>query len=593
MANILSENYDRQDTSSKELLKEISVHVASQTPEEMARYVESLIPTARRISEVLGITDPKRERVIHGKIASRIIDEPVSYQLPPKLGSGSFKIYPMVGYLSALIKDRLKEFDQDPDALLRSYEEYCQRIHLQTAEAAEIYPDLAIKLALYEKLERKVLVGPTSGSFGIGMYQVVALLGRLTISQKDGSSTLLFARGYSPRAFPLFPSDSADSLPRAKWNLITKLHTDQSSMCQDDIPYPFRYACRETRNEEAFSLLLERFGGRGFFMPTNPLTTESVKKLARIVTGGLNNFSDLDESRRKILEDLGVLINDEHGTISVIRPLIEGIAGSAQSVIDLIERENSPLTIAFPSSAGPGLAGSLVRGNLSIIVAPDPSNRSWLEETGQCPFYSKPAVIYDGSQLPAANGMGSKLSPDHPTYLLASAKGDNVVIIETTDVLRQIARAICFWDIQRSKAKTLTDENLFPELASATPLAALIERKLRICSTTLEVKEFAESLSNVLNDFCIEPREFWSYATRGSRLRLEDVPAHVTNLSKLARIQGVRCDLRDNILSIFVEKLSENLQRESRIQSNEDPFDSDDSPLDGGIVIQITGLNSD
>lgn len=205
----------------------------------------------------------------------------------------------------------------------------------------------------------------------------------------------------------------------------------------------------------------------------------------------------------------------------------------------------------------------------------------------------------DGTtQAPPANGMGSTIKPENIVALLVANKEEGVLLTETTDVLRRIARALLHSDLTASAVLAGQDVVPYPELAAATPLAGQLEKKLRDAATQPRgVQAFAERLAGVLTAYGLTAEDFWRYASRGAPHQ-DSWENIVEELQKLAVIQGQRSDGGENFLPLFIKTLADNIYVNQLLAEHE----VENSPpaillaaQDPGkvTILQITGLNAE
>ncbi|MFN7666870.1 MAG: hypothetical protein ACK5O4_01440 [bacterium] len=565
----------------------ITIQIPSVNPDiaDIHSRFEALKPVARKIAEVLGIADPTLDRFVGAPLVSTILGERLTYQLPPEKAENSFKFYPMIGYITRLVFDRYQELITDDSAFNSALRAFSTDIDCTDRD------DAALKLALREVFSNKVLVGPTSGSFGIGVLKMAEALRALRLENQD-----LFDDQHTITGIPLFPPEPTEEMPQEKWETIKRLHSQQNQdLNAKTLPdQPYLYATRSTRDEDALRLLIETFNGDGFYTPTNPLSLNEVAALAKIIVANSQSVSALTPVQRDLLKDFFIDVDENTDTLIITRPFGGGVAGSAQSLFDAEQyfvKIKDGVVAVFPTSAGPG-AGGVALSDFAVELAPDPSSPHWASFLGQQRFYINPVGLgEDGdATAPAANGMGSTLKPENIVALLVANKTEDVYLTETTDVLRCLARALLHIDLTASAVLAGRDSVPFPELAAATPLAAQLEKKLRQASKESGgVEAFAKRIADSLKVIGIEANDFWRYASRGAPH--QDAPDIPATLTRLAEIQGQCSDGDQNFLAPFVAAFAQELGNPEKSYHTLGDI-SEVQDCKKIIIIQVTGLNA-
>jgi hypothetical protein len=572
----------------------MTVTISTTEPEidDIYKRFDTLAPVARKVAVLLGIADPGLRRFWEAPLASAILGERLAYQLPPEQAENSFKFYPMIGYVTRLVLDEYNKLSTDDDAFTTALHDFNPEAKITDRDEA------ALKLALRTVFSNKVLVGPTTGSFGIGLLKMAEALRGLKLEDKD-----LFDAEHTVTGIALFPPDPTAEMPPEKWETIKRLHTAQNAdpRAQPLGEKPSRYNDRKTRDADALQLLINDFDGNGFYTPTNPLSLNEVAALAKIVVGDTTELSHLTEVQRQLLKDFFIEVDEEANTLTITRHFGGGVAGSAQSLTDAQEyfkKSTVRIVATFASSAGPG-GGGVALSDFTVELTPDPANPHWAKFLQEQRYYANPSVQTDGTtQAPPANGMGSTIKPDNIVAFLVANKEEGVLLTETTDVLRRIARALLHSDLTASAVLAGQDVVPYPELAAATPLAGQLEKKLRDAATQPRgVQAFAERLAGVLTAYGLTAGDFWQYASRGAPHQ-DSWEKIVEELQELAVIQGERSDGGENFLPLFIKTLADNIHVNQLLAEHE----VENSPpaillaaQDPGkvTILQITGLNAE
>lgn len=354
----------------------MTVTISTTQPEinDIYKRFDTLAPVARKVAVLLGIADPELRRFWEAPLASAILGERLAYQLPPEQAENSFKFYPMIGYVTRLVLDEYNKLSTDDVAFTKALHDFNPGARITDQDEA------ALKLALRTIFSNKVLVGPTTGSFGIGLLKMAEALRGLKLEDKD-----LFDAQHTVTGIALFPPDPTAEMPPEKWETIKRLHTAQNAdpRARPLGKEPSRYNDRKTRDADALQLLINDFDGNGFYTPTNPLSLDEVAALAKIVVGDTTEFSHLTEVQRQLLKDFFIEVDEEANTLTITRHFGGGVAGSAQSITDAqeyVEDSGVEITITFPTSAGSGGAAVPSKKNtsgISVELTPDPANPHW------------------------------------------------------------------------------------------------------------------------------------------------------------------------------------------------------------------------
>jgi hypothetical protein len=571
----------------------ISIDLPDSPPEisDIYERFNDLKPVARKISVLLGIADPELRRFVEAPLASTILGERLAYQLPPERGENSFKFYPMIGYVARLVCDEYKALCENNDV----FESAKRGFNSEMIISDKDKEDAALLLALRKVFSNTVLVGPTTGSFGIGLLKMAEALRGLKLGGHD-----LFDAHHTVTGIALFPPDPVAEMPKEKWQTIKRLHTEQNNASNAKTleAEPYRYKDRSSRDADALTLLIQDFQGNGFYTPTNPLSLNEVADLAKIIVGNTERVSELTPVQRRLLADFFIDINEDRSTLTITRPFGGGVAGSAQSLFDAetyFEDSGVNVSVAFPTSAGPG-AGGLALSSFCMELTPDPASPYWASFLEQNRFYTQPVALDDqGEQkVSAANGMGSTLKPENIVALLVEdRKEGSIQLTETTDVLRRIARALLHCDLTVGAALDGGEGLPYPELAAATSLAAQLEKKLRQASKEEGgVENFADRVATCLKAVGITANDFWQYASRGAPH--QDASSIPADLKTLADIQGERSDNGTNFLSLFIKTLVEKLDAPRDDQPHGLPKSFSDPQERGAVkILQITGFNAE
>ncbi|MFN7902348.1 MAG: hypothetical protein ACK5O1_05935 [Holosporales bacterium] len=571
----------------------MTVTISTTKPEidDIYKRFDTLAPVARKVAVLLGIADPELRRFWEAPLASAILGERLAYQLPPEQAENSFKFYPMIGYVTRLVLDEYQKLSADDAAFTTALHDFNLEATITDRDEA------ALKLALRTIFSNKVLVGPTTGSFGIGLLKMAEALRGLTLEGK-----YVFDAEHTVTAVPLFPPDPTAEMPPEKWEIIQRLHAEQNAdpRAQTLGEEPPHYDDRKTRDADALRLLITTFQGNGFYTPTNPLSIDQVAELALIVVGNTTNLSALTNEQLQLLEDFFITVDEKANTLTITRHFGGGVAGSAQSLTDAQEyfKESTVHIVAtFPTSAGPG-AGGVALSDFTAEITPDPDNPHWAKFLAQPRYYLNPSVQEDGkTKVPPANGMGSTINEQNIVAELAANKKGGVLLTETTDVLRRIARALLHSDLTASAVLAGQDVVPYPELAAATPLAGQLEKKLREAATQPGgVQAFAERLAGVLTAYGLTAEDFWRYASRGAPHQESSWENIVEELQKLAVIQGERSDGGENFLPLFIKTLAESIpvnRAEHKIENNLLAILSEPQDPGNVTILQITGLNAE
>ncbi len=400
----------------------MTVTISTENPniKDIYQRFDTLAPVARKVAALLGIADPELRRFWEAPLASATLGERLAYQLPPEQAENSFKFYPMIGYVTRLVLDEYQKLSADDAAFTTALHDFKPEATITDRDEA------ALKLALRTVFSNKVLVGPTTGSFGIGLLKMAEALRGLTLEGKD-----LFDAEHTVTGIALFPPNPTAEMPPEKWDTIKRLHAEQNAdpKAQTLGEEPSRYNGRKTRDADALQLLINDFDGNGFYTPTNPLSLNEVAALANIVVGDTTELSQLTTVQRQLLKDFFIRVDEEANTLTITRHFGGGVAGSAQSLTDAQEyfKESTVRIVAtFPTSAGPG-AGGVALSDFAGELTPDPANPHWAKFLQEQRYYTNPSVQADGTtQAPPANGMGSTIKPENIVAFLAANKEGGV-----------------------------------------------------------------------------------------------------------------------------------------------------------------------
>ena len=513
----------------------VTTVTAEEAQKNLAKRIARLQPIAERLQSLLGQDDPHQQAFYPQSILSSVLKQEVIGQLPNRGTAGSFKGHAVLGYVAGLVANAL---DQQKAA------------HEHTKD----HDDL-LKTALKKVLDNKVLVGPTGGgSYGIALYQIAAQL-----HEKFGINI---------KARPFF---DRNGLSDAKLKTIQDLHTQQWG-ANDPVTF---YQDRKTRDQEALTYLVEKTSG-GFFVPTNPLSVHEVAQITSTIAGS-------SPKTRDILNGLGVQHKDA-GNYHLTTPYADNIAGAALPATAaqhfLGQHHQRKVEIFFPNSAGAGGPGAIVvaqkTDRLTVKLAPDP-NATWFAHLGQTTPYITPSLLPDGTNAPNAPGLGSAPKPsrdgDAVSGLIESAvTHGKATVLPTTDVTRQIGRAIAFLDLrhagrgpvetslhQHNPQQTLFAESNhtpFLELASATTHGALLTDAIESQKDTGSIRQLAKRTAQQIVAHGFDETDFLQVCTRNDprppTLNTHDV---WHELETLADLQGKRHDGGTNKTAVFVREL--------------------------------------
>lgn len=570
------------------VLRVQSITNATVAEENFRQHLDRLYPITLKLAALFELEDSEFSRFHEMSLASTIFDSPIIGQLPPREAERSFKTYPMLGYIAGIIADTYDRFKKaNPEA----------------------DDEQLLIAAIQHDLDGKVLVGPTTGSFGIGLYVIAKMLAGEKFKLADGRLLNVKALAVIAPEPENPPPGTTHEMPIDKFNRLKQLHVAQDFFGSE----PPTYSSRLTRNREAMELavgLAAQDLGQGIFTPTNPLTMEELQTFVEFLIGNAEQWSEIPDYNQKQLTDLGVELQDD-GSILITRPFGDGILGSAMSIAHSVSayattHPEQEFNIYFPMSAGPGAVGlqyivdKLGLENVRITATPDPNNNTWVAYFGKNPVNGHPVINpyasgstlnTEGLKAPNANGMGSNADAGNPSSLI-TAKGLESGIFDfefSTDVMRMLARPIHAADVlagdTRSRAATYpavsaeilnnmslsekpkltglqtaweditaADATPQPELASATPLGAMLSQKVESMETDEDIETFARRFAAVIRHSGLTEEGYLRLVTRNEPRENEVTQDAWSELENLADIQGQKSN-GDNTIAPFVRAL--------------------------------------
>ncbi|MCE2964238.1 MAG: hypothetical protein LW855_00375 [Alphaproteobacteria bacterium] len=533
----------------------------------------------------------------------------------------------MLGYIAGIIADsydRLKEENSEAD------------------------DEQLLIAAIQQDLDGKVLVGPTTGSFGIGLYVIAKMLRGEKFKLNDRPLNVNAVAVIAPQKKDA-PKNTLHEMAIDKAQVLLRLHQEQGFFeCGTTPPV---YRSRADRIQKASDIVVS-LDGRGIFTPTNPSRIEDIIPLITSLVGETEHWHDIPLDNQKQLTYLGVVPKTEtleSGAIreylEIIRPFGDGILGSAMSIDESVaayakKYPNKKINIRFPMSAGPGAVGlqyvieTRELENVRVTATPDPNNNTWVKYFTEYPVdkhpvinrYTKGSTLnLEGDTAPTSNGMGSNADVNNPSSFI-TAKGlenDTFNFEFSTDVMRMLARPIHAVDVLAGdtlaraatypevSAGILKNEKLalkvrlallenaqelyaaadgtpLPELASATPLAALLCKHIESLETQAEIESFATRAAAVLRHGSISEETFTMLATRGDPRKDDSVQDVWSELENLADIQGQTRD-GDNKTAVFVRALRAAFGLS--LEALPKPLRTPDADKEI-VVIQETGYNA-
>ena len=508
---------------------------------DLATRLDRIASVAERLQRVLGLDNNGHTSFFELDILSELVGEKVVGQLPNDGMGNSVKTYTLLGCIAGLAT---KAFDQ-------------KLAQEQTkGTISERKKDEILIDSLRDVFSNKCLVGPTSGSYGIALYIIAKKL-----REKCGIEV---------RGLPLFGA----AIPSGKLKIIMEYHEGEWG----DLPLA-EALDRKTREQVALKKLLELVEDRsnaidgGFFVSTNPSSMVELEKLAEIIVGEAENIAQIPEWKRDILSNLGIEFDERGNTLTINSPYADHAAGTelyAEEILQAFPGTN--VDVVYPISAGAGamgplsMASKLHPGQMRVLLAPDPANSSWQEHRtvdGQAVFersYSHPARMVDGTDSPAANGMGTKAQPrlngDAVTCSIEKGINDkSAEFLPVTDVMRQIARAITTLD-ELHHVCTFDDPVPMQELATATSAGALLTQAIEKTRTAQDVQKLARLAARAILQRGFSEPLFLQFCFRdephGEALNASEV---WDELKDLAKLQGERIDGGFNKVSCFVGEL--------------------------------------
>lgn len=602
------------------MLMDIQVASTDLAEANLRQRLDRLYPLTKKLAALFDLEDSNFSRFHEMSLASTIFDSPIIGQLPPREAERSFKTFPLLGYISGIIANSYDQLNE---------------------ENPEADDNTLLLRALHKDLNGKVLIGPTTGSFGIGLYVIAKML-RGKKFELDGEKINVNALAVIAPQKEDSAANTMHEMPYAKYRVVEELHLDQGFFYNNSEALP-EYTDRSTRITDTISIIL-KYGGDAIFTPTNPATIDEFKGLVRGLIGLASTWNDIPLKNQKQLTDLGVVPDD--GSVLITRPFGDGILGSAMSIASSVaahaqQNPDQIINVAFPISAGPGAAGlqyvidKMGLRNVRVIASPDPDNNTWPAYFEKYPLegHSVTNPYPKGSWLDnegvekagKANGMGSNAARDNPvSYIVTDGlENDTFDFQFSTDVMRMIARAIHAADVfagdtlaraatyPEVSAALLRNRNLsykaklvrlqtawqdntaadgipLPELASATPLAALLCKHIESLETDEDIASFATRVAAVLRHGGISAEYFTMLATRGDPRKNEIAQDVWIELENLADIQG-QTRYGDNKTAPFVRALRSafGLPLEE-LPKPERQLDADKEI----VVIQETGYNA-
>jgi hypothetical protein len=459
----------------------------------------------------------------------------------------------------------------------------------------EANKDKLLIQSLTEVFKDKCLVGPTSGSYGIALYNIAEKL-RETC-------------GIHIKALPLFGTD----IPSGKLEIIKQCHVREWGAS------PLAKAeNRATRERDSLRKLLELveeknngFDG-GFFVATNPTSMAELETLAAIAVDKAKSLSEVPEWKRDILSNLGIAVDVENNALTITTAYADHAAGTELYAKDILKAfPDAHVNAFYPISAGAGAMGPLLQakkhsGHMHVLLAPDPANKGWqehIDQNGQHifeKFYVRPAALSKEINAKPCNGLGTTPQPrahgDAVTWLveegIASRQAE---FLPTTGVIRQIARAIMALDEMH---QSVFDEPvLLPELASATSAGALLTRAIENTDTVRDVQKLARLATRELFRRGFDEMQFLQLVVCDEQQTgTLNVAETWDELKGLTKLQGERDGNTPNKVEAFMQELQNAFAEFSK--SHGRGFYEAEKPRDVAInfanvtVIPITGRNS-